>query len=50
MSELFCEWWDKCLEDVTEHEQEECEKNGQNCLDCIELTTKRDRERWEEQK
>lgn len=25
----YCRWWNKNLEDVTEHEQERCEENGQ---------------------
>lgn len=27
----YCRWWDRKLEDVTEHEQERCEENGQEC-------------------
>lgn len=27
----FCRWYGKDMEDVTEHEQEQCEENGQDC-------------------
>ena len=30
----FCRWYGKDMEDVTEHEQEQCEENGQDCR-CI---------------
>ena len=29
----FCRWYGKDMEDVTEHEQEQCEENGQDCRD-----------------
>lgn len=25
----FCRWYEKDMEDITEHEQEQCEENGQ---------------------
>lgn len=28
----FCRWYGKDMEDVTEHEQEQCEENGQDWL------------------
>lgn len=31
-----CPWWDCLLEDVTEHQQADCEKNGMDCYDCME--------------
>lgn len=30
----FCRWYGKDMEDVTEHEQEQCEENGQDCREC----------------
>lgn len=41
----YCRWYDKDLRDVTEHEQEECEKNGQDCRDCPELKAKKEEQR-----
>lgn len=37
-NEAFCKWWDKPLTDVTEHEQEKCEKNGLFCTECPNLS------------
>lgn len=34
MQEVYCKWYDKQLEDVTEHEQEQCKENGQDCEEC----------------
>ena len=31
----FCRWYGKDMEDVTEHEQEQCAENGQNCIDLV---------------
>lgn len=28
------------MEDVTEHEQEQCEENGQDCRECPDLVIK----------
>lgn len=33
----FCRWYDKQFEDVSEHEQEQCEENGQDCRTCPDL-------------
>lgn len=33
----FCRWYGKDMEDVTEHEQEQCEENGQDCRECPDL-------------
>lgn len=33
---FYCKWWDCPLEDVSEHQQEECQKNGMNCVQCME--------------
>lgn len=30
----YCEWYDKKIQDLTEHEEEQCEENGQDCADC----------------
>lgn len=32
------------MEDVTEHEQEQCEENGQNCTECPDLVIKEQEE------
>lgn len=36
----FCRWYGKDMEDVTEHEQEQCAENGQNCIECPDLVIK----------
>lgn len=36
----FCRWYGKDMEDVTEHEQEQCEENGQDCRECPDLVIK----------
>ena len=36
----FCRWYQKQLENVTEYEQEQCEKNGQDCMTCPDLLIK----------
>ena len=36
----FCRWYGKDMEDVTEHEQEQCEENGQDCRECPYLMIK----------
>lgn len=33
----YCRWYEKRLEDVAEHEQEQCNENGQNCMECPDL-------------
>lgn len=33
----YCRWYEKRLEDVAEHEQEQCYENGQDCMNCPEL-------------
>lgn len=38
--EAYCRWYDKKLEDVAEHEQEQCKENGQCCTDCTDLISK----------
>ncbi len=40
MQITYCEWYDKKLADVFEHEQEECSGNGNYCGDCQSLTSK----------
>lgn len=37
----FCRWYDKQFEDVSEHEQEQCEENGQDCRTCPDLIADR---------
>lgn len=36
----FCRWYGKDMEDVAEHEQEQCEENGQDCSECPDLMIK----------
>ena len=36
----FCRWYEKDVEDITEHEQEQCEENGQDCRECPDLMIK----------
>ena len=43
----YCRWWNKNLEDVTEHEQERCEENGQDCGECPDLVIEKERENAE---
>lgn len=40
MQIAYCRWHNKKMEDVTEHEQEQCEESGQNCKGCPDLTLK----------
>lgn len=35
----FCRWYDKQFENVSEHEQEQCKENGQDCRTCSDLIT-----------
>lgn len=34
----YCEWYDKPLADVAEHEQEQCGEYGMYCSECQNLT------------
>ena len=36
----FCRWYEKDMENLTEHEQEQCAQNGQNCFECRDLVVK----------
>lgn len=36
MSGFFCKWWDCPLAQVSEHQQESCERNGMDCQKCME--------------
>ena len=38
---VFCRWYEKEMENLTEHEQEQCAENGQDCCDCPELSVDR---------
>lgn len=43
MQEVFCEWWNKELKDVFEHEQERCyEEAGLECAKCEYLKVKKE--------
>lgn len=43
----FCRWHGKGMENVTEHEQEQCKENDQYCLDCPDLVAKKQEEEHE---
>lgn len=30
-----CPWWNCPLEDVAEHQEADCERNGRDCYDCM---------------
>lgn len=36
----FCRWYEKNMEKLTEHEQEQCKENGQDCCECPDLVIK----------
>lgn len=45
----FYRWYEKDMEDITEHEQEQCEENGQDCRECPDLMIKEQEERtWQQ--
>lgn len=33
---FFCKWWNCPLEQVDEHQSEQCEKDGRTCVRCME--------------
>ena len=36
----FCRWYEKDMKDLSEHEQEQCAENGQDCKECPDLIIK----------
>lgn len=44
----YCEWHGKRLQDITEHEQEECWEAGRVCMDCPEMTLEPEEDYFEE--
>ena len=32
---FYCEYWDRPLEDVSEHEADVCLREGRTCEDCM---------------
>lgn len=36
----FCRWYEKDVKDLSEHEQEQCAENGQDCCECPDLIIK----------
>lgn len=36
----FCRWYKKDMKDLSEHEQEQCAENGQECCECSDLIIK----------
>ena len=34
MAEAYCNWYQKNLRDIVEHEQEQCQENKQKCDEC----------------
>lgn len=45
----YCRWYEKDMENLSEHEQQQCEENGQNCCKCPDLIVKDKKEEseWE---
>ena len=45
----YCRWYEKDMENLSEHEQQQCEENGQNCCRCPDLIVKDKKEEseWE---
>ena len=39
-SRAFCDWWDKQLPDVTEHEMDVCNDRENYCTECPHLSEK----------
>lgn len=37
MFQAFCRWYNVPMKDLAEHEQEQCEENGQQCEGCPDL-------------
>lgn len=33
---FFCKWWNCPLEQVDEHQHDQCEADGRNCVRCME--------------
>lgn len=42
MSGFFCKWWDCPLEQVSEHQQEDCERDGMDCQKCMKQADEED--------
>ena len=40
MKKMFCRWYEKDMENLAEHEQEQCNENGQDCGNCPDLIEK----------
>lgn len=36
----YCRWYEKNMENVTEHEQEQCEEIGRDCKECEDRVDK----------
>ena len=32
----YCKWWDCTLEQVDEHQHDQCVTNGRDCVQCME--------------
>lgn len=43
----YCRWYEKDMENLSEHEQQQCEENGQNCCKCPDLIVKDKKEELE---
>lgn len=44
MAAAFCKWHNKRLEDVAEHEQEQCWEQKWDCMECPYLTAESEEE------
>lgn len=40
----YCRWYDKDMKELTEHEQEKCKENRQDCCECPDLVIKNTQE------
>ena len=40
IQEAYCRWYEKAMKNLTEHEQEQCAENGQQCDGCPDLILK----------
>ena len=41
---FYCKWWDCPLEQVTEHQHEECQRDGMDCVQCMEQADEAEKE------
>lgn len=44
MGKAYCRWYEKPMQELAEHEQEQCEENGQRCENCPDLILRQEDE------